>query len=522
MSLRGLLIFAVATLAGFGLGFIVPGRQSTKSPGQPDASPYQPSAVGVASAPVDPLGTALEALSARDDLAAIARLGDAITPLNSEQLRALLDRVERSPDRDVRDGLTWLFSYLLKRDPSAAAEWIRPRLIAAAQDGPPGHGFDSSVRGRVILAWVKADQKAALAFAKEHPRTGLAGRLLSEAIKNWPEKDPAVRLAIIREFPAGKSRDDALRELLSDWADKDPKGALAQAEAITDDAERDHAFKSVLSSWGYRDPAAAFEKYLALGITDTRLLWELMNKGANKDPQMAIGWLASLRPGDFMRHAPIVAQAWAKRDPAAALNWALENNVPLTGQWTIWQSIHHNGLSRSTTSQYPSVSPLFAALSTKPDETMAWIRSLPPGQERERMLELAASSAKTPEQSIAIFKELSPQAAARTAASVVFSFNTDVDGARSWIESLPPGPERDAMLSGRAFGMGVRSSPISQLEIIAKIDDPTLKRDLFDQSMQSSADFESSDWLKQSLEWMETANVPEEWKQEYRKNYAKP
>jgi hypothetical protein len=124
----------------------------------------------------------------------------------------------------------------------------------------------------------------------------------------------------------------------------------------------------------------------------------------------------------------------------------------------------------------------------------------------------------------------------------VSRFGENLDGARAWVESLPagpvraaawralgqsamfdlpPGPDRDAMLGGRAFGTGARTSPISQLETIAKIEDPVLKRDLFDEAMESSAQFTASDWLQQSMDWMETADVPDEWKRDWREEYGK-
>jgi hypothetical protein len=543
MNARRTILAGVATLAGYGLGQLTSGRHLVSRGGNEDSSTRTAPDARQKITSEDPLAAALESLAGPGDLASFARFGAAMERLSSEQMQTLLERVERSSDRNVKDGLAWLFTLWLKRDPSAAAEWIRPRLNAAAQDGPPGYSFDSSTRGSVILAWARADLKAALAFATEHARSGLAVRLLNEVLAEWPEKDPALRLATILNFPAGMARNDALKNHLANWARKEPKAAFAMAEGIADKVERDRAVKSVLNEWAGRDPAAAFENYRALGLSDRQLLGRLMSSGGEKDPQKAVEWLGSLSTGEFMRNAPIVVEAWAKKDPASALSWALENGVPMSGRSEVSRSIHHNGLGRSITTSFPGISPLAAAFE-KPEETMAWIRSLPPGPDRERMLVWSVGYMKTPEQGIAVFNELPPEAATRAVHSVVSRFKEDSDGARAWVESLPqgpariaawhslgsmtstpidlhPGPERDAMLSGRAFGMGVGAGPIPRLELISQIDDSVVKRDLFDQAIELNAQINPSDWLQQSLDWMEKSDLPEDWKRSWRATYGK-
>lgn len=260
---------------------------------------------------------------------------------------------------------------------------------------------------------------------------------------------------------------------------------------------------------------------------------------AEKDPRQAIEWLSSLTPGQFARHSPSVAQVWAGRDPAAALSWALENGVAVSSRGEIREEVIHNGLGRSTMSSVSIGSVLSSAFESKPEETLAWVRSLPAGADRERMLELSVDYLKTAEQRVALFNELPPDAALRSAGSVARRFDSVKEG-RAWVESLPSGPtrleawrglggidstapvdlpsgpERDAMLSGRAFSMSGRPTPIPNLELIAQIGDPAVKRELFDQAMDRSAQYAGSNWMKQSLEELEKTDFPEEWKQSWR------
>lgn len=194
----------------------------------------------------DPLGSALGEIAGRTDLASMARLGTIVDGLDSGQMGQLLDRFVRAPSDLFHERLEWILARWTKRDPAAAAAWIRPHLDAAAQDGPPGHDFNTGTRGQLILAWAKADPKGSLAYAKEHYRTGVAGELLDKAIENWPEKDPAQRLAVIQQFPPGKARNDALGSFLWRWAAKEPRAALAVAQGIGDNAERNRALGSIL------------------------------------------------------------------------------------------------------------------------------------------------------------------------------------------------------------------------------------------------------------------------------------
>ena len=74
---------------------------------------------------------------------------------------------------------------------------------------------------------------------------------------------------------------------------------------------------------------------------------------------------------------------------------------------------------------------------------------------------------------------------------------------------LPAGPERDAMLYGRAFRNGERSVETS-LAYAGQISDPTLRRDAFEQVMEESTQFTGTE--KHAWEAMESSDFPEEWK----------
>jgi hypothetical protein len=131
---------------------------------------------GGASQSEQAMGVAMTALTGNPDLLDLARLGEELDHLDSKQVAKLLDRLDREQSgRD--DRMIWLFLWWIKRDPKAAAAWIQPRVNAVAQDGPPGFYFYESGAADLMLAWAKADPRAAMDFARAHGQSGLSRKL---------------------------------------------------------------------------------------------------------------------------------------------------------------------------------------------------------------------------------------------------------------------------------------------------------------------------------------------------------
>jgi hypothetical protein len=498
------------------------------------------------------LGNALlELRISRPDLASFVRFGAALEQLDSAQIARLLERVERvsQPFRDGR--LAWLFARWMKHDPAAAEAWIRPRLDALAQDGPNG-GFDyeSNARVKLALAWAKADPEAAFAYAKQRGRSGIAAALLREAMKAQGKEDFQERIAMVRVTLSGVARDKMLRELHRDWAQKDPAAAFASAQALDPGLQRDKAIGETLTAWASKDAATAFAQYRALGLKDPVLLSKVLEKNAEKDPQQTLEWLQQLDATQAARCIPRVVMAWAKHDPMAALDWAVANGVSLSGRWESTMSIEHAGLGRSTSSWGMPINPLGTALKEKPEETLAWLRGLPSGEMHDHAMETAIRSSDNAKQALSLFVTLPPEAAARTASRIATLLHSDLEAAREWAASLPagaaraqawetigqmtektfdlpPGPDRDAWLSGGLNRGGAVHAPAERLASLLEIGNPVLRRDMVDQFMEgyvdaiwwSSSNTSDSRWSEQEAAAravLEQANIPEEWKQRWR------
>lgn len=482
------------------------------------------------------LGDALSVLRGGHSLADLARLGVALDLLDPGQIPSLLDRLEVDESRSFDDRLAWLFSWWLQRDSVAAGAWIKPRLAAAAQDGPSSHFFTSSSRGRLLLAWAKADPQAAIGYARQHPRTGLAEELLRTAIMEWPDKSPGARLTILLDFPDTKARTAALDHLLGRWPRAELTAGLAAARTLPPGTTRDRLTATVLGRWAEDDSAAAFARYQALGLEDPRLLLKILDRTASRDPAQAVAWLEQLDAAQVARCGPTIVETWAESDPAAALAWALKNGVSLAMRFHPESRVIHSGLGRTTSGSFGSVNPLGAAMKKQPDATLAWIRTLPEGPERARFLEMATRQVADVDRALQLFAELPPDSAARVSSQSYQWFAADPEKGRQWAASLPPGPirenawrglgmlpanvdlppgsDRDAMLAGRVYRFGVTPTPEDRLATVREIGNPVLRRDMLDGVMEEESR-RSPEQSKAAQEALAKSDFPEDWKRRW-------
>ena len=488
------------------------------------------------------LGAALSGLlQEKISLREMAELAGALDRLDSPRLALLLDRLEREQAGQSDNRIAWIFQWWLKRDPAAAGEWAQPRLAALAGEGPLGQTTEGTARAQLVGAWARANPQAALDFARSHPHSGAARFLLKVRI-GWSDRPVQEELAMLLDFPAGHARDVALEELHSGWASRDPAAAFASAQALPPGAVREKAVAEVLLTWANKDAAIAFARYRTLGLTDSGLLSKLLERGAWKNPAQTIEWLQQLDPAQIARAAPKIVNAWARRDPAAALSWALENGVRLSTSEEIFLELNHDGFRRSTSMGGGSISPLATALEAQPEATLRWLHALPAGADRDRVFELAATVAKTSDQALSVFAGLAPEAQTRVASSVARLFEKEPARGQQWAASLPGGParvaawkgigalsapdvelppglDRDAYIAGTLNRNGPAVPPAGKLATVLTIQDATIRHASFDEVMEQIGYMKDSN--EATREALKTVNVPEEWKRRWRDQMEK-
>jgi hypothetical protein len=388
-AFRQILIAAVAAVLGFSLGMVGKKPRHNSAPVLPEGSSSSPVAVSSHEADDEAVSVAMSALLDRGNLPELARLGALLDTLNSAQMSALLERVERLPPPEHEVFLRRLVGYWTKRDPQAATEWMQPRLAAFAKDGHFASGF-ANFDTDLVNTWAENAPELALNFARQHSGTGLSRTILHSAIFAWPDKDYGHRFELLRGFPAGPDRQKVVVSLCFTWAQMDRAAALTGASSLPPGTERNGALAEILARWAAREPAAAFTNAQSFGINDPAVLGVMAKEAAKSHPVATADWLRTQDASLIAGVGPVVATFWAEDDPAAAFTWALEHGVSLTDPTSRNARNIPGDMFAGHAAELSGRSPFSAALREKPAETLAWVKSLPAGPERDRYLELAA------------------------------------------------------------------------------------------------------------------------------------
>jgi hypothetical protein len=290
----------------------------------------------------------------------------AIQDLDAAEISGLIERVEKLPHEFSSELIGVLAERWLKLDFEAAEAWI----LADA----------SRMQWSMVEPWAKANPERAMRAAMSGKVKSYGESLLEYAVRAMVGSDDAAVFAKLKTLSPGLHRDGAMERVLISWAGKDPRAALAGAEEIKDD--RESVQRRVLEVWAGRDPKAALAKLkemvpkLKASILGNSMVTEVAEHAAKKDPKLVLSWLEEI-PAEF-RVAPAigVARVWAQKEPVAALEWCMENGVDIArGQRT-----NEEGSSNGV---------LGEAMTHAPEKTVAWLEGLPPGDNRDRLLERA-------------------------------------------------------------------------------------------------------------------------------------
>ena len=185
-----------------------------------------------------------------------------------------------------------------------------------------------------------------------------------DSIEDLAREDP---LAALDELLA--MNDDLARRRRADlaaavWASDDPRPVLDRLATVGDSRARNELMSSVLYRWSMRDTAGTLEYLIELEGTNpdtfgplaSRLGYEIdadadlgelfeladvmapilardlrartVQAMAQRDPELALDYLARMPNNEQMDLAPVVARYYAESDPSAALDWARQQRIP--------------------------------------------------------------------------------------------------------------------------------------------------------------------------------------------------
>jgi hypothetical protein len=482
----------------------------------------------------DRVTATLASLLHQSDLRQLAQAGILARGLNEREMAELLDRLERLISDDADNLLLRLVADWTRRDAKAASAWIRPRLDRIARS--VFFGVSADFDSNLVNAWIGHAPEIALEYVRENPGTSLADMMLSNAVQRLRGKSGAEKLAVLLTFPEGQSRDHAMNSLFFSWIQSDRGAAFAGALSLPPGAQRDITVGQVLASWAQSNPTEAFAHFEKSGITDPTFPLVLVSNGAKQDPAATIRWLEKQSPETIAKCGAIFVSGWAKKDPVAALNWALARGVSLT-EWPLPSSSERAELSKW---KQPYVDlnldpPFASAIREKTDETLAWLKSVPAGPERNRLIETAFFTAANLPQVRDLVAELPTESAVKAARICVLVLVDDSSARETfaaslpagpvreaaWLAvgirssepvSLPPGPDRNAMLQGMVTTNYTK--PERAWQLLQQIDDPRRQWQAWDDVAFILSSMPASATSLQT--WLNLPDMPEEWKRPWK------
>lgn len=527
VKLRGYLVPFAAAVVGFVLGFHPGG--STKRVAAKSSSPKE---APDKSAPEQSMASVLSVLSEKNDLQQIAALASLVDSLDEKQWSSLLDQAEGLPEEDRERLLPRLLEIWTRFDRKAATNWIRPRLDLFPKDYRTPMRLEWK-QWKLIDAWASNAPEEAMEYARtlDHHNETQIGLIMS-ATNNRTDKDYAKGFELLKGFPSADQR--LFRGITSAWAERDREAALAAAISLPSGPQREQAIGGVLTVWAAKDPAKALEIAANQSVTDSATLARILQEAAKSNPARAAAWLENQgEDGSFKGQA--LAVTWAQHDPAAALAWAQAHGVSIAAPLN--RSMVE-GMFNNT-----GESPLQSAIRKDPAATLAFVEAMPPGEDRTRCLQLLIPTMTDIEKAKSLVAELSPDAASAIAPSVarVLCYR-DKEKAAAWAATLsgdarrdawmqiggasqryssdesmalpPAGPDRDAMISGMASGNAVFRPEVS-LNKATEIGDPELRRQTLHYIIAEISRSGGEDRKRIARQWLETANVPAEWKRKW-------
>ena len=365
------------------------------------------------------LALANRVMPAADRAELLAGIAEMIADADPEKALRLL----QTGDRAFRNNrFTAIFKSWALRDPAEA--WARALKLGPADR----YNACQAVMG----VYASTDPRAALELSRSLP-AGMRDPVMFNVFSTWAYNDSEAARVAATALPTASERNRALNAVLSQLAVTDGPAALKAALAMPGGAGRDGLIERVFSCWSSVDPALAATSLVALpwsGRQKRDALSSAVNAWAQRDPQAAMEWAKGLSVKDGQHTA--MNQAMYNLSiadlPAATLAW---KGMPADQRRTYLSTLVSNWTSADS------------------EGAVAFARSLENPQERVNALSTCASSLgfQNPEALTALINEI-PAGIQRTRAirSLVSDpFGNGGADAAAWLRTMPEA-ERTAVL----------------------------------------------------------------------------
>jgi hypothetical protein len=223
-----------------------------------------------------------------------------------------------------------------------------------------------------IESWAQWDAPAAAAFAASQRDPSFRAALARELVTIWGRSDPASALAWAQQNLAGSANTEAIGNLIKSAAEKSLTVASQLVSDMEPGAAQDRACASIFETWfeqrpGERHNAIEWLATVPNAHARAAALSRVETSWIRSHPEEARDFVTGPHGAwapDSLVHA--LASAQAEADPEAAMQWA--GKLPADRV-------------RST-----RLAVLETWLRERPADAAAYVRSSPPGGERDEMI----------------------------------------------------------------------------------------------------------------------------------------
>lgn len=333
-SFLNALWIAAAAALGLGAGYLWRMQSAPGSPADPNASAAASAQPTAASRHHKPPGTPGKAPSIAGDDSPLATQLERDLSMSTGVTRWLYwtEAVEKAALTDFPR-----LARLAEGNPVAArllaGRWIElnPRhlfdtLVAVAKD-PRGFPI-TEFSVPLFDSWSKSDPEAVIAALDAAATAGLRGDLLTNWRMRMIEplfKDHVERAIVVMNEWNIRSYLPRMNGV-EKWAAADPRHAAEFALANAVGFASQNILETIGKAWAKTDPAAALEfSAPRRDSLGSQMAAAVLGQWAGRDLAGAAEWLSKADAGARARLSPAFVEGWARQDSAAALTWANAN-----------------------------------------------------------------------------------------------------------------------------------------------------------------------------------------------------
>ncbi len=183
----------------------------------------------------------------------------------------------------------------------------------------------------IARIWSEKDPKGAWAWAESQSDPTLQEAIWPSVVSGIARNDPEAAVALTLTLPEGDTKRNGLARLATQWVNNNPLAAANWANKLESADVRREVVAKVMSNWSQVDTEDALHWFASVPDGDVRdyTIENISSRLVQFDPMLAMQIVQSM--SDEKRRGYEIVNTftnWHRRDPAAAVAWAAQAELP--------------------------------------------------------------------------------------------------------------------------------------------------------------------------------------------------